>query len=35
MIKQIEEWDIKEGIIILKRKFYEFVEFQKKWVWES
>lgn len=35
MIGQIEEGDIKGGIIILQRKFYEVVEFQRKWVWES
>ena len=32
MIRQIEEGDTKGGIIILKDKFKEFVEFQRRWV---
>jgi hypothetical protein len=35
MIRPIEEGDTKEGIIILKDKFKEFVEFQRTRVKEK
>jgi hypothetical protein len=32
MIRQIEEGDMRGGIIIPRDNFKEFVEFQKKWI---